>query len=266
MVRHQLIYVMVELVLTIVMHSNGFAQKNIEYSNLSKYRNWSFVIGPVLYKKAKIYPEYGDYTFENNLIPGYSAGFEYDFHPERKWSVSTGLSFSKEPLYSIHYVIYNEDLYPGSDGDLVYDAKAYSIVTFSVPLLINLRLQASDHSFINFLTGIKVMYFPAGDAYFGQEISDQTTMETKEIFGLNLHSQDFPLYGSYLIGTGFSYAMNKMYLKADLIYVMNFKNTIEGKYQFDNLFVSPASGGDYKLSGNYIGLLFSVSLKQHEDR
>jgi len=266
MVRRLFIYAMVGLSLTIVLDSRGFAQKNIEYTNLSKYRNWSFVLGPVLYNKGKIYPEYGNYTFTNKPIPGYCFGFEYDLHPERKWSFSTGLSFSKEPVYNIHYIIYNEDLYPGSNGDLVDDSKMYSLVTFSVPLLFNMRLQSGDHFFINFLTGIKVMYFPAGDAYFGLEISDQATMETREIFGLNLHSQDFPLYGSYLIGTGVSYAMKKVYLKTNLIYVMNFQNTIEGKYQYDNLFVSPAAGGEYTLSGNYLGLLFSIGLKKKNAR
>jgi hypothetical protein len=41
---------------------------------------------------------------------------------------------------------------------------------------------------------------------------------------------------------------------------MNFQNAMEGEYLFDNMFMSERSRGDYKLSGNYLGLLFSISL------
>jgi hypothetical protein len=56
-----------------------------------------------------------------------------------------------------------------------------------------------------------------------------------------------------------------VFLSANLIYVVNFKNLIEGEYLFDNMFVSSRSYGYYKLSGNYVGILFSVSLFKKEN-
>jgi hypothetical protein len=47
---------------------------------------------------------------------------------------------------------------------------------------------------------------------------------------------------------------------------MNFQNTITGEYQFGNLFTSPPAGGDYELSGNYLGLLFSFNIAKKKDK
>jgi hypothetical protein len=47
---------------------------------------------------------------------------------------------------------------------------------------------------------------------------------------------------------------------------MNFQNTIEGEYQFGNLLISPPTRGDYRLSGNYVGLLFSASLAKRKSK
>jgi hypothetical protein len=266
MVNSKLKKAMVGVLLTIVLGSGVLAQGNSEYQALAKYRKWGIVAGPVFYNSAKIYPQYGDYTLENKPMWGFNAGFEYDFYPDRKWSFITGLLVAKEPVYNVHYRIYNKDLYTGYDGDLVDNYKSYAIVTFSAPLLVRLNLQAGNHTFLNFLTGLKVMYFPSGDAYYSYTISNEDNTESREVFGLNLHSQDFSFYGSFVIGTGISYTMRKVLLKTNIIYVMNFQNTIEGEYQFGNLLTSPPTRGDYELSGNYLGLLFSVSLAKSKDK
>lgn len=255
---------MVGILLTIVFHLSTAAQSIDEYTRLEKYSKWSVNFGPALYNKAEIAPQYGEYSFTNKPIPSFTAGIEYDFYPERKWSVITGFLIAREPIYNISYTIFNKDLYPGSNGDLTNKTKAYSLITFSSPLMLRLNIQSTSKTYLSFLTGLKVMYFPKGSAYFGQEISDEATSESREIFGLNLHSQEFSFYGSYVIGTGFSLALDKVLLKTNLIYVMNFQNTIEGEYQFGNLFESQPTRGKYELSGNYLSLSFSVSIKKHK--
>ncbi len=109
------------------------------------------------------------------------------------------------------------------------------------------------------------MYFPNGGADMVYAMTSQELSETREVFGLKLESPKNSFQGSFVVGTGFSYAMDKVLLKANLIYVMNFQNTISGEYQFANLFTSPDTRGYYDLSGNYLGLLFSVSLKKREE-
>ena len=109
------------------------------------------------------------------------------------------------------------------------------------------------------------MYFPQGESEYVYSISDKVLSDHREIFGLKLESPENSLQGSFMIGTGFSYLLKKALLKANLIYVINFQNTISGEYQFANLFTSPDTRGYYDLSGNYLGLVFSVSFKNSKN-
>jgi hypothetical protein len=254
------------ILLNIALNSGLFAQGNKEYPVLSKFSKWGIVAGPVLYNSAKIYPQYGDYTFDNRPIWGFNAGIEYDFNPDRKWSLTTGLILAYEPVYKIHYCIKEEDLYPEYTEDAVDKAKMYAMLSFSAPLLVRLNIQVDKKIFANFSTGLKVMYFPSGDASFSLMFHNGDGTEAREVFGLRLESPDNAFQGSFVIGTGMSVLLDKILLKSNLIYVMNFQNTITGEYQFGNLFTSPPARGDYELSGNYLGLLFSVSIAKNKNK
>jgi hypothetical protein len=257
---------MVGFILTIVLCSEAAGQLNSQYPVLSKYRKWGIVAGPVLYNKARIYPQYGDYTFQNRPMWGFNAGFEYDFYPDRQWSFITGFLVAYEPIYNIKYRILKQDLYPHFYEDYVDKFKSYAYFSYSVPLLMRLNIQAGKNSFVNFLAGMKVMYFPPGESYYGLVIHNEDMTESREIFGLNLPAQDNKYYGSVIVGAGASYLLKKVLLKANFIYVMNFPSTIKGEYQFGNLFTSLPARGDYKLSGSYLGLVFSASLKKSKKK
>ena len=258
--------VIIAIIVGLMVGNSLPAQQDNTYSALKKYSNWGFVAGPVLYTKGKIEPHYGDYTFENKPIWGFNAGFEYDFYPERKWSFTTGLLVALEPSYKIRTTINKEDIYSHFDEDLVDTWNSYAIVSFSAPLLVRLNIQASKNTFVNFQTGLKIMYFPHGESGLSVSVSNQELGESREIFGLNMFSPENALQGSFVIGTGASFIINKVLLKSNLIYVFNFQNTMEGEYRFDNMFVSEPSGGDYTLSGNYLGLLFTVNLTKRKSK
>ncbi len=248
----------------------GYSQESVfhnqDYTQLANYRKTGLMAGPMLYDKAYNILQYGEYTFENKPIPGLNFGLEYDFYPEKKWSLISGFYVNSEAVYNIRYRILKKDLYPDWPGDMVEKAKAYAIKTFSVPLMLQLNLQTSSKSFLNFRTGLKLMYFPAGESDFVMSISDSALSDYREIFGLKLKSPDFPLFGSYVVGTGVSYAMKKALLKLNLIYVMNFQKTITGEYQFDNLMSSSPTRGYYELTGNYLALQLSIHFKKPKNR
>jgi hypothetical protein len=258
---------MVGILLTIVFISGAFAQQHNEYPDLKKYSRWGFVFGPVLYNKAKTSTHYGDYTIKNKPIWGFNAGFEYIFHPDKKWSFVTGFIVALEPIYNFDYKFKDGDIFPQFDEeDLMDSATEYAILTYSVPLLIRLNLKVNKKVYINFLSGIKLMFFPHGTAEFTVSYTNANNTESREVFGLRVESPDNAIQGSFIVGTGVSLAIRKMLLKTNLVYVMNFQNTFEGEYQFDNLLTSPPSRGDYKLSGNYVGLLFAINLlKKNKD-
>ena len=262
MVRFSLKIAVLSILFSTASLKTAFSQEQKVYYELSKYSKWNFVAGPVIYDKAKLTPQYGELSFENKPMWGFNAGVMCDFYPDRMWSFQTGLIVAKEPVYSIEFKINNNDLYPEYPGDLNNEAKMYSLFTFSFPMILRLNLQTGNKTFASFITGLKAMYFPIGQAEYTYAISSEELFDYREIFGLKLESPQNSFQGSFIIGTGFSYALEKVLLKANLIYVMNFQNTISGEYQFANLFTSPDTRGYYDLSGNYLGLLFSVSLKK----
>lgn len=252
----------VGILLTIALSKGVLAQRGNHYPQLAKFSNWSLVAGPVLYNSAKLTPQYGDYTFDNLPILGFNAGLMYNFHPEKKWSFITGLTVAIEPVHNIKYTFKEHDIYSQYGGDYTDKMKVYSIVSFSTPLLISLNLRLGNKTYGHLLTGLKAMYFPHGTQYSSILFTSDDGTETREMFGLKLESPKNYVQGSFVVGTGCSYLFSSVLLKAHLIYVMNFQNTIQGEYLFGNLLTSDDSRGYYKLSGNYLGLLFSVSLKK----
>ncbi len=255
---------MVGLCLTIVSIGKLPAQKPIDYANLTRFSKWSVVVGPKFYFKARTESYYGDYTFKNRIIPAYNFGFEYDFRPALKWSVISGLILTKEPVYSIKYRIYQKDLSLHYTEDLIGRYKSYALYTFSFPLLCRLNLPTNHNSYITLSSGIKFMYFPYGESYFGQEISDDSMTKTIEIFGLNLHSQKYSLYESFMLSTGFTFIGKKLLFKPSVTTVINFQPTIIGEYQFGNLLSSPPARGRYKLSGNYVSFNLAIGMPKRK--
>lgn len=254
--------VAISLILGVAFIRPLFSQEQKSYDELKSFSKWSIIAGPVLYNKAKLTPQYGDLTFENKPMLGFNIGVLYDFHPEKKWSFQTGLIVAKEPIYSIYYKILHNDLYENYPGDLIDEYKSYALYSFSFPLSLRFNLQTGKKTFASFTVGLKAMYFPHGGSEYTYAISDEQLSDYREIFGLKLESPENSIQGSFVIGTGCSYALDKVLLKANILYVMNFQNTISGEYQFANLFTSPDTKGYYDLSGNYLGLQFSASLKK----
>jgi len=109
------------------------------------------------------------------------------------------------------------------------------------------------------------MFFPPGSASMSVTLHNDDDTESREMFGLRVNGPNL-FQGSFVVGSGISYAIKKLLLKANIIYVMNFQNSVKGEYLFDNMFVSPRSRGYYNLSGNYLGLIFSISLVKKKEK
>jgi hypothetical protein len=248
------------VLLSVIVVQNIFGQIGTEYYALKKYYKTGIVLGPTVYNKGIIEPQYGEYTFTNKALFSFNAGIEYDFYPDKKWSFITGFIVALEPVYNVVVSINKEDIYSHFDSDVSLDAKAYSITSFSFPFLLQMNIQASNKLFIDFVTGLKAMYFPPGSSILTWTFHNENDTESREVFTLWADSPDNLFQGSFIIGSGMSYAMKHLLIKTNVIYVMNFQNIMEGEYSYDNMFVSAPSFGYYKLSGNYLGLLFTIRL------
>lgn len=255
------------IILFFILPVIGLGQSTTQSKSYSadpsiEYRNWSIILGPVIYNKATLTPQYGEYSFVNKPILGYNAGFEYDFYHIEKWTLTTGFIWSKEPVYNLEYVLKEEDIYSHFNGDLYDYSKMYAMLSFSFPLYVKRNFQVARNLYLQPFTGLKVKYFPAGSATLSVNIYNEDQSESREVFGLRLESPDNYIQYAYAIGIGSSYGMKKVLIKANIIYSINFQTLISGEYMFGNLLVSPESRGYYELSGNYLGLLFSFNLKK----
>ncbi len=250
-------------VIPIFVFSNCiFAQKKESYIELNNYSKWAITIGTVIYEKATLEQKSGQYTFNNFPTLSYNIGIEYDFFPTQKWSFISGIIVALEPAFNIECSFKSEDIFPQfKDGSLIRD-KEYSINSFSIPLLSRLNIKAGEKLLFNILLGLKIKYLPEGYVGFGISFSNEDNTQIRQVFGLRAYSQQNSIQGSFIIGPGISYIFNKMYIKMNIQYSLNFQNLIEGEYLFDNLFVSERSYGAYKLSGNYIGLLFTINWRK----
>ncbi|HKK11094.1 MAG TPA: hypothetical protein VJ939_09665, partial [Bacteroidales bacterium] len=239
------------------------SQTSPDYPMMNKYRQWSFVAGASLYNKGKAIQQYGNYTIETLPMMSYNAGFEYDFHPDRQWSFISGMYVALEPGYNVEYSINEEDMFPqfGAETERYH---AYGITTFSFPFLVSLKKQVHKKMLANLRVGLKAMYFPPGGLYLGVSYHNEDDTDVREMFGLYADSPRNSWQGSFVVGTGMHLMEKYGLLKAQLFYVMNFQNTMKGEYLYGNLLQSGDSRGYYKLSGNYVGLLFSYSFKKRK--
>lgn len=253
---------MLGLILSTIFPKYSFSQEDKVFPILTNYSRWSIVVGPIMYNKAKLTSQFGDYSFDNKIMTGYNFGLLYDFYPDRKWTIQSGLLLTKEPVYSLQFRIYKNDLYSSYPNDLVDDKKYFSIYSFSIPFYLRYNIQTSRKSFLSFNTGLLAKYLPYGGAELIVAISNEEIAETREIFGLNVESPENAFQGSFVVGAGFSYALQKILIKANIYYTVNFQNSISGEYQFVNLLNSADSRGYYDLSGNHLGLMMSIGVKK----
>jgi hypothetical protein len=233
---------------------------------LSKYRKLSIIGGPALYNKGEISPQFGDYSFENKSIWGFNAGIEYDFYPDRKWSVLTGLLVALENVYKIECTFKKEDLYDNFTEDYISQYKMTAMPSLSAPLLMRLNFQIGSKTFTNLIMGLKVIYFPSGSGELSVVFHNTGDTESDTVFSLYAESPENPFQGSFVIGAGLSFAIDKVLLKTNLIYTMNFQNCMEGYYHYENVSSTYISSGEYKLSGNYLGLWISVTMAKKKKR
>jgi hypothetical protein len=81
-------------ILFIAFTVNSFSQSNLYFKDLIKYKKWGIIAGPVLYTPAEAILLDGTYAFDNKIMWGFNAGVEYDFAPEKRWSIVSGLYLS----------------------------------------------------------------------------------------------------------------------------------------------------------------------------
>ena len=234
-----------------------FAQ-NTHYSALDDYKKIGWMVNVTLFDRGINYVNSGHATPKHLPILSHGFGLNYNFQANKKWSLVSGLWAIREAGYHFQITIDEKDII--HNGEYFFPQgseeryKGYTIYSFSSPLFLRYQLPAFKNGYIHSNLGLKIKFLPSGSIGFGIGVEDL------DVFDMGAISPKNYWQGSFVIGTGLSWARWKYLIKADIYYTLNFQNSLEGYYKYKNLLVTPDSDGSYVLSGNYWALMLSIHL------
>ena len=251
---------MMSLVLIIVCFSKSNAQFENNLNSFSDYGKWGYSITPLLYNKASITRNFGNTILHNKSIPSFQIGAIRHFYRDKSWSFNTGVNLTLLPFNNLFFTLKKEDVYDGLDGEEFF--KEYGYLYFSIPLNLEFKKQLSKTIFYNASLGINIYYLTDSRQEFNFFLANEDLAEEREVFALFQETQDNKIQASMVIGTGFYFMFKRFMLQTNIIYNKNFQNLWEGEYQFGNFFVSEPTRGNYRVSGDFIGLSTTVYFKK----
>lgn len=237
-----------------------FSQSTSTYSELSKYSNFGFTFGGVLFDKAKIEFEEGTYQISTFPIPSYSFGFYYDFPIYGKWSMQTGLKFVQEGALGIKYIFDDDDIFYTQYNEEV-KIIASPLFTTSIPLSVKFKTKIGKKSYLEMKLGMKMMLLVP--AYVGASNILQTDTGNCINFRLQVFSpNNVFIHGSILSSIGYVIDLNKILIGFELSRTVNFQETFSGRFRFYNLLTNPDAYGYYDLTGNYWAFNININFQK----
>ena len=249
----------VGLCLTIIFPKRIDAQGVKGTETEKEYSKFTIILGPSLFDKAIMNPVIkGEYSPKNRLTPSVIFGFEYKLIEQNNLSLITGLNFDFGPTVNFELEIGRGDI-DFYNESLLLEARSYSIVTFSSPLLLNYSKKIKNTKLF-ITTGLKIMYLPNGKVISRFSYRPTNTFDEVKLGGLEMFSPKNIYQGSFVFGLGFKRKVRNSEVGVKVIRVVNFQNTFEGTYWFGSFINTDSFSGEYKVSGNYTGILLSYTL------
>lgn len=234
-----------------------------EFPDFNDYSKVGFSIRPVLYSKAIIKNNYGDYKLTSQKTPSINFGFDYLIHPERAWAYKTGLHLDIVPLFNYNFTIREGDVSPEYNNNEVV-VKMSPKLNFTVPALVQFKKQMAYNLYFNLETGLNIMLMEKGTIESSNTFISEGSKE-QTIFAIHADTKSpLVVYPNVIISPGFYFAFNGILIQGNVIYQKPLIAFFEGEYAFDNLKVSQPTKGTYKINGEYLGLQFSVHLKRNK--
>lgn len=241
-----------------------FPQSTSTYSELSKYSNFGFTFGGVLFDKAKIEFEEGTYQISTFPIPSYSFGFYFDFPIYRKWSMQTGLIYVREAALGVKYIFDDDDILNTQYNEevKVIDSPFF---TRSIPLSVKFKTKIGKKSYLEMKLGMKMMFLPpASDGL--TNIFQCDTGFCSNFRLLVFSPNNVFIHGSILSSIGYVIDLNKILIGFELSRTVNFQETFSGRFRFYNLLTNPDAYGYYDLTGNYWAFNININFQKAKQK
>ncbi len=237
---------------------NSLAQEDDLFKDSGR---WMLTFQPVLYQKASITANNDYNSFVNKSMPSANLGFMYRYFETRSWNFQIGFLMGVQPGFNLEFMIDKEDIF--LDYDLTHKEFTYSRFNYNIPVIAEYTNQLARDIFLSASLGFNFLYHAPQFAETGVVVINEDETEAREIFAISTETNNSGLYAQLFFSTGIYIKGKQRLYNMSIIYNKNLGNTFSGNYAFDNLFVSPRTEGEYKLSGNYFGLSISMYLKRH---
>lgn len=227
-----------------------------QYPAFKNYKHWGIYYANVFNKKATTTRDYGEYVMDNKVPFSFNFGFEKMLYPERRFAFKTGFLIDMAPVAESTVTFKPEDIYPEFGG--YTDEIKYYRFLITIPLLVEVKKQMSEHIYFNLETGLHLTIQPSGSFDFHILLVSEEKQEAREVFAVYADNPDKKwIYPNLIISPGLYFAESWGLVQANIIYQNTLINYYTGEYQFGNLIKSPPTRGNYKLSGDYIGVSLS---------
>lgn len=250
------------LLLVLAFSSKLTKAQEKPFEDFKEYTNYGISFSPMLYNKS----ETTSFSYGNRDIyhkPTFSGkiGAVYVFNPQNPLSFRTGLFLEKLPLYNHEFELYSEDFPEGEEiGAGIYGEKKKGQLRLNVPILAEYKYRLSPRFIFNINAGAEFMFLRKGgfENISAWEYTDEMVSEKFGIYG----NTQGGIYPSLRLSPGIYYKSKYLLIQTNLVYKKSLKNYYEGEFQYNNLENASPSRGDYKLSGDYIGLEVSLFFKK----
>jgi len=250
-VETKILIILFSSTLALGCHGSAIAQNN-DYSKVG------ITTGLSVFEKGSSYETFGNYSLNHKNSIGYFFGLTLEVYRLNNLSINTGLNWGHEPIlkYDIHYLA--EDVFP-EYGNFSTTSK-YKQGSYTIPLQVNQRIPIKSNSGFIIFGGLNLSFIPQSSGDYYITIVNKDGSQSQEVYKLTTESAESQLRSSIFFGSGYEINWGKALISLNGSYTLYFKPTVSGEYRFDNLFVSPPSGGKYKLSGNYFRVALGVRL------
>ncbi len=240
--------------------------QNSNFKIFENYRDYGFGVSFAQFKKASITINQGNYILNNYADTNFNYSIKKYFKKENEWSYFTGLSYNKTPAFNFDFTFKEEDIQGVDDPYIGFFGPKEVYKYFSTMIGVENKLQLTKNIFFNANLSLNLSYIQNGSESLILSISDESEeiIRDVEVFGVLVDTQDNEIQGSAKISAGVYIPLKFFMLQANICYNKNFQNIFKGVYVFDNLLVSERTKGDYKVSGNYLGISISVFFKRSE--
>ena len=227
--------------------SIGISQNSVEEIKSNRF---NVLVGVSLYEKGLYTQDTGDVKVMSINPKSLNLGFEYAIFQKNSFRINSGffVSFEPEDNFKFNY----RDL----NGEKELAHRLFPMYSLSIPIIFEYVKPVNKAISLSALLGVRGVFISEGiqSKYLLNSASNS------KVFELENFDDGNKVLGSIIVGVGMKRFFRMTEVGLRLSYVNNLKNIYNGGYRINEPIDNSLTKGKYSISGNYFGILFTVSI------